>query len=732
MEIVKAHKINGQQVFKAKNGEIIRQGRRQIKSGNSYNRLVNTSDVQFASSLTYGNVDKTVSLMTELIQNYHYQLNDLARYLQRDTELNTCKAIWEFVFNHIQYKHDKAGVEQLTSPARIWLNRSTEGTPSDCDDHSIFVGSLLFCLGIPFKIRIAGYEGKNFSHVYIVTKSNICIDTVLHAFNKEAYYTSKKDSKMMQIEVLHGLSGVGKLGELSELGNLGAVSSLAANALSFEKSIEQLLPSQSYYNQFGDDEEINGFDDVIDTQLEALKNLGKEQLAITLKAYEQEPELYHAKGFRPEYWRLMYKAYESFKKEDLSGIIVNLDNGGNWEKQNLSPMNGVADSDGVTGLMGLLGGFFKKIRRGFKKAVKWTGKTVKRAAKWTGKTVKKAASWVGGFLKKVARFMMKINPIMIAVRALLRAKINSNKNDLAITLGIGLMSLPQAKGAGIKPNEHDNAKRALAKFTKKYKFLGGSTSKLNSVISSAYRKHAAKAHMPSVDLKGFGDLESLEGRRSRRRRRRRARAAQEARARALAAQKQAIAEGKLFESEKKKQLDQKMSSFQKEQLDFLKVAFSLEAKRHGLAEPVTIASTAAAVPIATKIINWLLQMLSKLGLKDVIAQIKQKHIIALAKKAEQAAAKGAKALAEKLLNKKRKAENNLLIFNQQTAPKKPIPQKVTVEQKPVIPVINQESLTVSKTKTAGMNPFLIGGLLLVAGGAFLSSKDKKAKTTKKK
>lgn len=716
MEIVQATRVRGQQVFKTKTGQIIKQGRRPVKSGSSYNHLVNTSDVQFTSSLTYGNVDKTVKLMAEIIENYHYQLKDLALHLKRDTELQTCKAVWDFVFNHIQYKRDKVGIEQLTTPARIWLNRSTEGTPSDCDDHSIFVGSLLYQLGIPFTIRIAGYEGKKFSHVYIVTKGNICLDTVLHAFNKEAFYTSKKDSKMMQIEVLHGFGGVGTLGELGELGDLGFVSSLASSVLNFQNRLEQDLPNESYFNNYQENEEINGFNDVSDNLINSFKNLGKEQLEITLKAYEEEPELYHAKGFSPDYWRLMYKAYKSFENSDLDGIIVNLTNGAEWEKQNLSSLNGVADESGeVTGLMGFMDGLFKKIRRGFKKF-----------GKWTKKTVKKAVKWVGGFLKKVSRFMMKINPIMIGVRTILRFKINKNKKDLAITLGLGLMTSQQAAQAGISKSEHDKAKRALAKFIKKYRFLGGKTSKLKSVIAKAYRKHAKGVNLPDVSLRGLDDLEGLEGRRRRRRRRRR-----RAR-RALTAKKSATQ----FRKEKSKILNKKMSKFKREQLEFLKVAFKDEAKRQGLADPATAGSAAAAVPIATKIINWILKMLGKLGLKKVITKLKEKRIAKLAEKAKKAVESGATDLAKKYLDKKKKAENNLVIFNNKSKPiptpaSKEIPKEnITSSSGKVSTIVPTDTtiMATSKSKQAGMNPLLIGGLILVAGGAlFYGSKDDKKK-----
>lgn len=211
----------GETAFRTSKGLLVNQGVRRIQSGGQYDHLIDTKSVQFTSTFTEGTVDDTVLMICELIRKHHGQVQALAGYLKKDSRIKTMESIWDFVFHHIQYKRDKVGVEQLSTPARIWLNRSTPNTPSDCDDHTVFVGSLLYCLGIPFTIRIAGYEGKAFSHVYVIC-GDVCIDTVLHRFNCEAKYTSKKD-KQMQIETLagHGENELEGLEALSELHQSG-------------------------------------------------------------------------------------------------------------------------------------------------------------------------------------------------------------------------------------------------------------------------------------------------------------------------------------------------------------------------------------------------------------------------------------------------------------------------------------------------------------------------------
>jgi exonuclease VII large subunit len=118
-----------------------------------------------------------------------------------------CRRVWEFLYNHIQYKLDKRGVEQLRQPARSWEDRHTG---IDCDCFSIFVSSILCNLGIEHKFRITKYGGKpNFQHVYVVVPNGtdeIIIDCVLSKFNYEKPYSEKKDFIMKP--TVNGLNGI--------------------------------------------------------------------------------------------------------------------------------------------------------------------------------------------------------------------------------------------------------------------------------------------------------------------------------------------------------------------------------------------------------------------------------------------------------------------------------------------------------------------------------------------
>jgi hypothetical protein len=574
------------------------------------------------------------------------------------------------------------------------LNRSTPNTPTDCDDHSIFVGSLLYCLGIPFCIRIAGYAGNGYSHVYVVAGS-VCIDTVLHKFNCEAEYTSKKDTQM-KIETLAGH-------ENETVNALSGLDALHDSGQMFDAEMERIEQSEMI-NGVGDNE-------LFDAE-QAHRKLGKTQLETTLREYILEPEKYHALGFGREYWEHMQKAYDALcQNESLNGIIIKLSDGANWERANLSPLNGYVTSDGRTiGLLGTLEGFFKKL-------AKKVGKVAKGAVKIVGKAVKA----IGSVFKKVGLFLQKINPLNIAVRAFLRGMIKNNKKALAIKMGYGLLNEAQAKGLGVNLAEWKEARKAYVKFAKKWKFLGGNESKLREVLNEGWQKAAKKANLPTVNLLGSLGLFG------RRKRKKKAQAKK-----ALLASKKPIIKS-VSPSEK----ESESLSEDKERLDFLKLVHADEAKEAGLGFVVTGSAAVIAAKVAI-ILAPILKLLKSLGLGKVITKLKEKHIENLSAKIDNELDPIAK---QKLIEKKQSAENNLAIFN--NVAKKPIPtpspfpRNITETDALLLP--NDQSMPSSsygeqsatmldnQPQQAGFSKIGLIVLVLAGGGLLLANSGKKAK-----
>lgn len=106
---------------------------------------------------------------------------------------DTCYNIWKFLKQNIQYRRDAPGYERVQSPAALWASKS-----GDCKSYSVFIGSCLQNLGIPYVYRFTKYAGQtDWTHVYVVAKPEgqrpIIIDAVHSRFNDEVAYKSKKD-----------------------------------------------------------------------------------------------------------------------------------------------------------------------------------------------------------------------------------------------------------------------------------------------------------------------------------------------------------------------------------------------------------------------------------------------------------------------------------------------------------------------------------------------------------
>ncbi|NCC88623.1 MAG: hypothetical protein EOM05_12320, partial [Clostridia bacterium] len=116
--------------------ENITSGYRPIKDGREYTRYFPEPNDNDRIIIEDGDVDDTVKLMMKVVWKYIDDTKKIATYLKGSSIKETSENIWNFLYNHIQYKLDKRGLEQLRRPARSWSDR-TSGI--DCDCFSIFV-----------------------------------------------------------------------------------------------------------------------------------------------------------------------------------------------------------------------------------------------------------------------------------------------------------------------------------------------------------------------------------------------------------------------------------------------------------------------------------------------------------------------------------------------------------------------------------------------------------------
>jgi hypothetical protein len=183
------------------------QRKRNIQSGEGYTHLFPEANNANDTIRKNASVYDTVTFIPKVVHSTLHHTKKVAELLKAPTVKETCNNIWQFVYNHIAYKKDKDGYEQIRSPARAWADRFSG---VDCDCYSVFISSILTNLSIPHTLRITKYQRDYFQHIYpIVPTKNGCItiDCVTDQFNYEVPYSEKKDYPM-DLQYLNGLDNV--------------------------------------------------------------------------------------------------------------------------------------------------------------------------------------------------------------------------------------------------------------------------------------------------------------------------------------------------------------------------------------------------------------------------------------------------------------------------------------------------------------------------------------------
>jgi hypothetical protein len=159
-------------------------------------------------------------------------------------EWETCKKIFDYLKNSINYKADGAN-QQVRLPSG--LMRTKQG---DCKSYSVFTSAVLSNLGIPHKLVYASYDPKDPtpSHIYVMTDSGYIIDAVYGKFNAEKKATFKK-YKPMNISYIAGVKPR-KIGRSCGYSGIGAIRTGKqwAESLGIWKSIPDGIKANYYKN----------------------------------------------------------------------------------------------------------------------------------------------------------------------------------------------------------------------------------------------------------------------------------------------------------------------------------------------------------------------------------------------------------------------------------------------------------------------------------------------------
>jgi len=221
---------------------------RKLKPGKEFDKYFPPADEKDTVLKSDGDLNATIKEMANIINKYSWQSEKIAKVLadasgwHENKDLKKlCSTIFNFYYNHVQYKNDEPGKEQLRTPARLWHDR--EG---DCDCYSLSIGCILSVLGIPFTMRITKYFA-DWQHVYIVVPdpangAKYVVDCVLDTFNYEKPYGAMGDFDPAAKLDIHikpkamGLNGI-PIMMLSGADNNENV----GNFLSTQKELKQLV-----------------------------------------------------------------------------------------------------------------------------------------------------------------------------------------------------------------------------------------------------------------------------------------------------------------------------------------------------------------------------------------------------------------------------------------------------------------------------------------------------------
>lgn len=166
---------------------------RPIEDGAQYNAYFPKPDHQLITLEPRTSIDNSLKLISKTIKDYAWQTKPIAKILQAHDTYQTLRNVFFFTFNHIRYKLDDPGTEQIRTPARTWNDRKNG---VDCDCFTVFIGTILENLNIPYVKRVTAYGKRNYQHIYIVAYDGdreVPLDPVIQVFDYEKPYTYKKD-----------------------------------------------------------------------------------------------------------------------------------------------------------------------------------------------------------------------------------------------------------------------------------------------------------------------------------------------------------------------------------------------------------------------------------------------------------------------------------------------------------------------------------------------------------
>lgn len=121
-----------------------------------------------------------------------------------DDDYKTGLNIFNYIKDNIYYEAEPDSQQTTKTIERILTDKK-----GDCKHYSLFAGSILKTLGIPYAYRFVSFDGKDLAHVYIIINPDtnpIYLDGVIDEYNTqetykyyEDYYPKKNNQKLNTI-----------------------------------------------------------------------------------------------------------------------------------------------------------------------------------------------------------------------------------------------------------------------------------------------------------------------------------------------------------------------------------------------------------------------------------------------------------------------------------------------------------------------------------------------------
>ncbi|WP_430933295.1 hypothetical protein [Saccharicrinis sp. 156] len=477
-------------------------GPRNTKDGRKYNHLIKKASGKDVF-VKNGNVLETVESCIDLVAEHYLEVEELAKMLQGDSLKSTCRNIFDFSYSYLQYHKDENGTEQLRTPARSWLDGQIrfkqQGKTSsgiDCDDYSIFVGSILKCLGVPFKFRITKYDGKrNFQHIYVFvpaigdSEDEIIIDPVLSKFDYQKPYSfEKSDFNMSPLQLVAGVHGIDGLTGSTSLGlPIYALSGIDYAGGSMANDDADLMAIVSGIDF---EDTVNGLGDPDAATLNYLKRtrnfLHKSKENKGKMAHIQNPDQFISMLDQAiKFWHTPQREKVLDKLADIEEALAEK----GLIKYDVDAVEGLLEFDDLENEMDGLG---RRKRRGrFWRAIKRVGKKIGKVA------------------KKVVKAVVRFNPLSIAIRNGLLVALRLNMFGIAKKLQYAYLPDKLATKHNIDAKKLKDLKKRHNRVRKLFKGLQGKEKNLRKAILKG-----AKQKSSDFSLKGMdgllADLKGLE------------------------------------------------------------------------------------------------------------------------------------------------------------------------------------------------------------------------------